>query len=35
LREQIEGGASARDIARSWEEEVAAFGRIRDKFLLY
>jgi uncharacterized protein YbbC (DUF1343 family) len=35
LREQIEGGASARDIARSWEGDVAAFGRVREKFLLY
>jgi len=35
LREQIEGGVSARDIARSWEGDVAAFGRVREKFLLY
>jgi len=35
LREQIKGGVSARDIARSWEGDVAAFGRVREKFLLY
>jgi uncharacterized protein YbbC (DUF1343 family) len=35
LREQIEGGLSSREIARSWEPEVAAFARIRERFLLY
>jgi len=35
LREQIESGVPAREIARSWEERVTAFKKIRDKFLLY
>ena len=35
LREQIDGGLSARDIARSWEPAVAAFVNVRDRFLLY
>ncbi len=35
LREQIEAGVSARDIARSWEPAVADFSRLRGKFLLY
>jgi uncharacterized protein YbbC (DUF1343 family) len=35
LREQIEAGVSAREIARSWEASVAAFGTLRERFLLY
>jgi uncharacterized protein YbbC (DUF1343 family) len=35
LREQIEGGGSATEIARSWEPSVAAFARLRAGFLLY
>jgi uncharacterized protein YbbC (DUF1343 family) len=35
LREQIDAGMSARDIARSWEVPVAAFKKIRERFLLY
>ena len=35
LREQIEGGASARDIARSWERPVAEFSNTRERFLIY
>jgi len=35
LREQIERGVPATEIARSWEPEVADFERIRKKFLLY
>ena len=35
LREQIEAGVSARDIARSWEASVAGFSKTRDRFLLY
>jgi len=35
LREQVEGGMSARDIARSWEAEVARFAPLREKFRLY
>ena len=35
LREQIEGGASARDIARSWEASVDAFKKLREEYLLY
>jgi uncharacterized protein YbbC (DUF1343 family) len=35
LREQIEAGVSARDIARSWEPAVKAFEKIRERYLLY
>src|SRR5262245_8795622 len=35
LREQIDAGVPARDIAQSWEPAVAAFTKVRDKFLLY
>jgi uncharacterized protein YbbC (DUF1343 family) len=35
LREQIEAGTAARDIARSWEASVAEFGSIRKPFLMY
>ena len=35
LREQIEGGQSARDVARSWESSVAEFDRVRKRFLMY
>jgi uncharacterized protein YbbC (DUF1343 family) len=35
LREQIEGGVSAREIARSWEPAVDAFLKTRDRFLIY
>jgi uncharacterized protein YbbC (DUF1343 family) len=35
LREHVEGGVSARDIARSWETSVAAFSKIRERYLLY
>ena len=35
LREQIDGGVSAREIARSWEPSVGVFGRTRDRCLIY
>jgi uncharacterized protein YbbC (DUF1343 family) len=35
LREQIDAGVPARDIARSWEADIAAFLKIRAHFLLY
>jgi len=35
LREQIESGVPAAEIARSWEKDVAAFERVRKSFLLY
>ena len=35
LREQIEAGMSARDIARSWTTPVDAFRKTRDRYLLY
>jgi uncharacterized protein YbbC (DUF1343 family) len=35
LREQLEAGRPARDIARSWEPGVSAFSRVRERFLLY
>jgi len=35
LREQIDAGASAADIARAWEPAVAEFSRIRTRYLLY
>jgi uncharacterized protein YbbC (DUF1343 family) len=35
LREQIEAGISAEEIARSWEPSVSAFNQVRERFLLY
>jgi uncharacterized protein YbbC (DUF1343 family) len=35
LREQIEAGVAAADIARSWEAPIRAFSAIRDRFLRY
>jgi uncharacterized protein YbbC (DUF1343 family) len=35
LREQVEGGLTARDIARSWTAPVDAFIRTRERYLLY
>jgi uncharacterized protein YbbC (DUF1343 family) len=35
LREQIERGMTASEIARSWEDSVREFDRIRQRFLLY
>ena len=35
LREQIDAGLGAREIAQSWEPAVAAFEKIRQRFLLY
>jgi uncharacterized protein YbbC (DUF1343 family) len=35
LREQIESGLSAPEIARSWLPAVAEFTRVRERFLLY
>jgi uncharacterized protein YbbC (DUF1343 family) len=35
LREQIEAGVGAREIAASWEPAVAAFMKVRERFLLY
>ncbi|MCC7418209.1 MAG: DUF1343 domain-containing protein [Acidobacteria bacterium] len=35
LREQVDAGRSAREIARSWEASVAAFEHIRRRYLLY
>jgi uncharacterized protein YbbC (DUF1343 family) len=35
LREQIESGLPAADIARSWETPVREFAQLREKFLLY
>ena len=35
LREQLESGVAAGDIARSWEAPVAEFGALREKFLRY
>jgi uncharacterized protein YbbC (DUF1343 family) len=35
LREQIDGGVPAAEIARSWEPAVGRFGSLRDAFLLY
>jgi uncharacterized protein YbbC (DUF1343 family) len=35
LREQIEAGVPAADIARSWEAPVAQFMKIRERYLLY
>ncbi len=35
LREQIEAGVPAREIARSWEPAVARYMKVRERFLLY
>jgi uncharacterized protein YbbC (DUF1343 family) len=35
VREQIEDGVSAREIAASWTESVDAFHKLRERFLLY
>jgi uncharacterized protein YbbC (DUF1343 family) len=35
LREQVESGVPARAIARSWTPGVEAFGKIRQRFLIY
>jgi uncharacterized protein YbbC (DUF1343 family) len=35
LRQQVDAGVPARDIARSWEPDVAAFLKVRDRFLMY
>jgi uncharacterized protein YbbC (DUF1343 family) len=35
LREQIEAGDPAREVARSWEPAVEAFMKVRERFLLY
>ena len=35
MREQIERGVPARDIARSWEPALATFVELRKRFLLY
>jgi uncharacterized protein YbbC (DUF1343 family) len=35
MRQQIEAGVPARDIARSWEDAVESFMTIRERFLLY
>jgi uncharacterized protein YbbC (DUF1343 family) len=35
LREQIEAGTAAREIARSWEAAVSEFMKIRERYLLY
>ena len=35
LREQIDAGIAAREIARSWEKPVETFMKVRERFLLY
>jgi uncharacterized protein YbbC (DUF1343 family) len=35
LRQQIDAGVTAKEIARSWEGPVAAFKKVRERFLLY
>jgi uncharacterized protein YbbC (DUF1343 family) len=35
LREQLEGGMSAHEIARSWRPELDAFSAVRQRYLLY
>src|SRR5262249_13385318 len=35
LREQLESGMAARDVARSWESPVAEFQKLRARFLMY
>jgi uncharacterized protein YbbC (DUF1343 family) len=35
LREQIEAGRSAREIAEGWVDEVASFNKLRERYLRY
>jgi len=35
LREHIEAGVTAEEIARSWEPSVGEFARLRERFLIY
>jgi uncharacterized protein YbbC (DUF1343 family) len=35
LREQIERGIAASEIARSWEPSVATFVKTRERYLIY
>ena len=35
LREQVDAGISARDIARSWTASVGEFAKTRDRYLIY
>lgn len=35
LRVQLEAGMTAEEIMESWQEEIEAFGSIREKYLLY
>jgi uncharacterized protein YbbC (DUF1343 family) len=35
LREQIDGGMSANEIARSWQIETDRFVKVRQNYLLY
>jgi len=35
LRQQIEAGVSGKEIARSWDAPLAAFKKVRERFLLY
>ena len=35
LRQQIDAGVPAKEIARSWDAPVAAFKKVRERFLLY
>jgi len=35
LREQIDGGATATEIARSWQPQLAEFQKIREQYLIY
>jgi uncharacterized protein YbbC (DUF1343 family) len=35
LRQMLSRGASPREIEASWQEELAAFARVRERYLLY
>jgi hypothetical protein len=35
LREQIDGGAPASEIAASWTDATREFERVREEYLLY
>jgi len=35
MRERIEAGQAAREIARSWKDSVDAFSELRARFLIY
>jgi uncharacterized protein YbbC (DUF1343 family) len=35
LRTMVDSGASAGEVTGAWREELAAFARLREKYLIY